>query len=165
MSSSDMFWKIIDESREDAADLDEQVNRLVALLSEFAPGDILEFQHVFDQRVRDAYRWDLWAVAYIINGGCSDDGFDYFLGWLIAQGREYYEAALADPERAGDRVSPGDVAECEEMWYVAAEAYESTGKDDFYELALGIPRTIQGERWEEDEVYELFPSLAQKFAT
>ena len=26
----------------------------------------------------------------VANGGCSDDGFDYFRGWLIAQGREVF---------------------------------------------------------------------------
>ncbi len=55
-------------------------------------------------------------MAYIINGGCSDDGFDYFLGWLIAKGRKYFEAALVNPERAGDGAEPGDVVECEDIW-------------------------------------------------
>ena len=36
----------------------------------------------------DSYRWDLWGAAYLANGGCSDDGFDYFRGWLIGQGRK-----------------------------------------------------------------------------
>ncbi|MFF5497583.1 DUF4240 domain-containing protein [Streptomyces aquilus] len=33
-----------------------------------------------------------------MNGGCSDDGFDYFRGWPIAQGREDFERATADPD-------------------------------------------------------------------
>ena len=45
-----------------------------------------------------AYRQELWGAAYLINGGCSDDGFVYFLGWLIAQGRDVYQAALPDPD-------------------------------------------------------------------
>lgn len=31
-------------------------------------------------------------------GGCSDDGFDYFLGWLVAQGKEVYHSTLENPE-------------------------------------------------------------------
>jgi hypothetical protein len=31
---------------------------------------------------------DQWGAAYLANGGCSDDGFDYFRGWLIGQGRK-----------------------------------------------------------------------------
>jgi len=26
----------------------------------------------------------LWAAAYLISGGCSDDGFDYFRGLALA---------------------------------------------------------------------------------
>ena len=32
-------------------------------------------------------------------GGCSDDTFDYFRGWLLYQGKETYEACIEDPER------------------------------------------------------------------
>ena len=28
--------------------------------------------------------------------GCSDDTFDYFRGWLIAQGKETFEKVLDD---------------------------------------------------------------------
>jgi len=45
-----------------------------------------------------ANKIDLWGAAYLINGGCSDDGFDYFRGWLIAQGREVFERTVADPD-------------------------------------------------------------------
>lgn len=34
------------------------------------------------------YRRDLWAAAYIIGGGCSDDSFIDFRAGLIAQGHE-----------------------------------------------------------------------------
>ena len=30
--------------------------------------------------------------------GCSDDGFDYFRGWLIARGRQAFDQAVADPD-------------------------------------------------------------------
>ncbi|MFL6076856.1 MAG: DUF4240 domain-containing protein [Mycobacteriales bacterium] len=35
----------------------------------------------------ESYQGDLWGAAYLINGGASDDGFDYFRGWLIARTR------------------------------------------------------------------------------
>ena len=44
-----------------------------------------------------SYWTPLWAAAYVINGGCSDDGFDYCRGWLILQGREVFEHVVADP--------------------------------------------------------------------
>ena len=41
---------------------------------------------------------DLWGAAYLINGGCSDDGFDHFRGWLMTQGREVFARAVAEPD-------------------------------------------------------------------
>ncbi|MFC9245678.1 DUF4240 domain-containing protein [Streptomyces sp. NPDC057136] len=63
----------------------------------------------------------LWAAAYVINGGCSDDGFDYFRGWLIAQGREVFERTAADPDALAEvpivRASAADGLDlaCEEV--------------------------------------------------
>jgi hypothetical protein len=158
------FWALIDQSRRATDGIDEQLNKLRNMLGLLKEEELVAFERQFQEMVRDAYRWDLWAAAYIINGGCSDDGFDYFLGWLISQGQRYFEAALDDPGKAGDKAEPGDYVECEEIWYVAVEAYEQlTGKDDFYERAPGVPRQIQGDEWNEYRVHELFPRLAKKF--
>lgn len=152
------FWDIIAKAGGDG-------DTLVELLAGQSAADIIAFEHLFGERVRDAFRWDLWAVAYIMNGGCSDDGFDYFLSWLIARGREVYAAALADPERAADGVDPDDEPfENDLLWWAPARAYARvTGKDELYEHAQGVTRTIQGEPWDEDEVYELYPRLAERF--
>lgn len=161
----DEFWRLIDRSRRGAEDTDEQCEKLRSSLQELSIPDIVDFDHQFHQRVNDAFRWDLWGAAYMINGGCSDDGFDYFLGWLIAQGRKYYEAALADPEAAGKRVEPGEEVECEDIWYIAAAAYEAkTGKSDFDTLAKPVKRKLTGKKaWDEDTVDEHYPRLAKKF--
>jgi hypothetical protein len=81
-----------------------------------------------------SYRTDLWAAAYLINGGCSDDGFDYFRGWLITQGAEVFHRALADPDSLADHqvvaaaASEGEELECEEILYATGHAYlELTG--------------------------------------
>jgi predicted DNA-binding WGR domain protein len=159
------FWALIDQSRRATEDIEEQIDRLRNLLGQLTADEILAFDRHFQEALQAAYRWELWAAAYIINGGCSDDGFDYFLGWLIAQGQRYFEASLADPNNAGTKVEPGDYVECEEIWYVAAEAYETlTGKSDFHERAVPVPRELQGNESDEAHVNELFPKLARKFA-
>jgi hypothetical protein len=174
--TKDTFWELIDKSGRDVGKdqmdglsarlrRDRQLDCLLDRLQMLGPEEIVQFHRCFEECVRDAYRWDLWAVAWIVNGGCSDDGFDYFLGWLIAQGREYYHAALADPETAARYVKRGEFAQCGEMWSIARRAYEArTGKEDFYEQLPKITRTIQGKRWSEEEVGNLYPSLAKKFA-
>jgi hypothetical protein len=143
-------------------------DRLSELLAkDLTAEEIIQFDTFVGERIRDAFRWDLWAVAYIMNGGCSDDGFDYFCGWLVGKGRAHYVAALANPEDAAKGVSPDDEPfENEGMWYAAARAWEAkTGKstDDFYEVAPRVERQIQGEPFDEDTVDERHPKLARKF--
>jgi len=50
-----------------------------------------------------AYKQKLWAAAMM--NGCSDDSFDYFRGWLIAQGKDMYFAAPRDPDSLADMES------------------------------------------------------------
>ena len=157
------FWQLIENSKRGVDDCDEQSEKLSALLTELESQEIIDFDTIMRQQLIEAYRWDLWAVAYIINGGCSDDGFEYFRGWLIAQGKDYFEAALKNPENAAARVSEGGDVECESILYVANQVYEEkTGSE------MPLPNVMQpseptGQRWDEDEVEELYPNLAQRF--
>ena len=71
----------------------------------------------------DSYRSSLWAAAYVINAGCSDDGFGYFRGWLMFQGRETFGQAVADPDSLADlaavrlAIANQAIAECESALY------------------------------------------------
>jgi hypothetical protein len=157
------FWTLIGKSR--AADCEEHAENLSELLGRKPAQEIIDFDRLFRERLDEAYRWDLWAVAYIVNGGCSDDGFEYFRSWLIGQGRAYFEAALREPERAADNARPGAEAECEDLLYAAAGAYESkTGDSDMPRARAKAPAGPAGEPWDEDGVEELYPALAKKFA-
>lgn len=57
------------------------------------------------------YDWDLWGAAYLINGGASDDGFDYFRGWLLSQGSERWAKVTLDLESAFDDIQPGALSD------------------------------------------------------
>ena len=161
----ELFWSIIDQSRAqaeadnptgDLAELAEaQAEYATELLLRCKPTEIVGFQQYFNDRMAESYRRDVWAVAYIVNGGCSDDGFEYFRAWMIGQGREYYEAALRNPERAADRISPDDEAENEDLWGSAVEAYEKTDRD-MPEVKYG-PLELVGREWTEDDLPRLYP--------
>lgn len=78
-----------------------------------------------------SYQVDLWGAAYLINGGCSDDGFEYFRGWLMAQGRDVFERAVADPDSLADvpAVRERLDLEAEDMFGVAHSVYwDRTGE-------------------------------------
>src|SRR4249919_4157680 len=98
--SDDRWWDLIERARKTDGDLADSLIDLLA--TELSLDEIVLFDKFAQERMRDAFRWDLWAVAYIMNGGCSDDGFDYFCGWLVSRGKAHYLAALANPESAAD---------------------------------------------------------------
>jgi hypothetical protein len=158
------FWELIEKSRQGVDGCEEQAERLLGLLRGLPADKIVEFKEHFHDCLDRSYRWDLWAVAYIVRGGCSDDSFEYFRCWLIGQGRAYFEAALASPRRAADGIKPGDDAECEDLLYVAGDAYEeATGEEGMPRSTRKRPAEPAGEEWDEDKVDQLYPDLAERF--
>ena len=156
------FWDIIEKSKMDAGDCSTQAENLSQLLSELEPQEIVSFDKHLHEKLVEAYRWDLWAIAYIVNGGASDDGFLYFRGWLLAQGKDYFDAALANPENAAKNAIAGEFNECEDILYVANNVYREATGDDI-KTKIVEPAEPAGESWEEEEVEEKFPELAEKF--
>ncbi|MFD7263520.1 DUF4240 domain-containing protein [Streptomyces sp. NPDC059874] len=129
------FWKLIESARADA-EADEVAPRAAELLAELSEAEITAAQQVLWDLLSESYRAPLWAAAYVINGGCSDDGFDYFRGWLLTQGQAAYEAALADPDSLAAHPGVREAAEEGlELWdedalSIAWTAYESaTGRE------------------------------------
>ncbi len=161
----DGFWKIIDQARESADSIDDLAPKVLTKLKELNAEEIVCFAQIMSELVVESYRWDLWAVAYIINGGCGDDGFEYFRGWLLAQGRKRFESALNNPEDIGGWAKPGE-CECEDILYVGYDAYsEKTGEDLPAErIKVQYPSEPSGEPWEEDQLERLFPRLHAKFS-
>src|SRR5690349_15646124 len=126
------FWAYAGRVRSRAgADIDAYEGILRDELRSLTPEELISFDQHLHQVVADAYNWKLWAAAYVINGGCSDDGFYYFRGWLVVQGQAIYLAALADPDSLADVCTvPNEDAECEGVLYVARGLYlEKTGRE------------------------------------
>jgi predicted DNA-binding WGR domain protein len=131
------FWKLIELSRQGSGgDAYAQLDNLRARLLKLPEPEIRSFDAVLWERMDESYRADLWGAAYIINGGCSDDGFDYFRGWLILQGEKAFTEALKEPDGLASRMrramEAGGEFECEDVLSIASQAYEAqTGRDDF----------------------------------
>src|SRR6266700_826061 len=117
--NEDDFWSLLEASKLiGQGDLSQQVELLQQKLEERSEREILDFDRLLDEQMSKSYTRDLWAAAYIINGGCSDDGFDYFRAWLVAQGREIFHQALNNPETLTESAEPG--VESELLLYAAA---------------------------------------------
>lgn len=162
--SVDRFWMLVEGARRTSGnDGMVMAMALQASLGRLSADEIFGFHLRLNERLDESYRWDLWAVAYIVNGGASDDGFEYFRGWLIAQGRQYFEAALKDPSRAADRAGAAYDNENEQILYAAMGAYEAkTGKPPPVPPSRRGPEPA-GKRWEEKDLPGLFPELVKRF--
>lgn len=129
--SEAQLWQAIDATRR--ANPDAHCAALAAALAKRPLEQIFLFDREWEQALQDAYTWRLWGAAYLIGGGASDDGFEYFRDWLILEGRHVYRAALADPDVL-DSVLQGrsDPAGYQYECYPAISAWQrKTGSNDF----------------------------------
>ena len=160
----DQFWQFVEAAKAKAgSDTEARVDALHTVLGSLSPVELQSFQNHYERQMATAYRWDLWAAAYIINGGCSDDGFCYFRDWLISEGRSVFEAALKDPDSLAD-LPHIDPAELEAFGYVAFELYEQKGSGKLAFDYSNESAEPAGTPWDEDEVGKLFPRLDAKYA-
>ncbi len=98
-------------------------------------------------------RWDLWGAAYLIAGGCSDDGFADFRSWLISMGRRVFEDAVSHAESLIDVVDAPGIEDVffEEFQYVPAQAYEELTGQEIPAAPRQPPVEPAGEKWSEDD--------------
>lgn len=149
------FWRIIEAAgRATEGDCREQARLVTDALSELEPEEVLAFERILDDLMAEAYCWDLWGAADLINRGCSDDGFTDFRGWLIAQGRKVYQNALQDPDSLADHPAVSSLGEfdtlwCQELLAAPLTAYERLTNDSPPEDERP-PAVLKGERWDFD---------------
>jgi hypothetical protein len=157
------FWKLIAQARDAAGgDVEARVGALTGELQRLSLEEIQAFQTKYDEMSHRANRWDLWGAAYLMNGGCSDDGFRYFCHWLISEGQEVFELALSDPDSLAG-LPKMEYFELESFGYVASKVFESKGGGELdrdFSIELAMPK---GEEWEEEQLPSLFPRLAAAY--
>lgn len=130
--TENQFWDLVDTAHKKGGDMEEQLEWLVGKLAKKSVIDIIKFDTHFNRNYVKSYTSDLWAAAWIILGGCSDDSFDYFRAWLLFLGKGAYEEAIRNPESIIPNLEKldGDVPEFEAFLYAACEAFEEkTGQD------------------------------------
>ena len=164
----DQFWTTVAAARAEGGFVDRPW-RLREVLLRASAAEVASFAEHFYDAMDDAYTWDLWAAACIINGGCSDDGFTDFRQWLISCGRDRYESALADPESLAD-VAFGPDAEHDASF----EEFSVAVASDVFEALTGRPaparpgappREPRGVRWRECDLADRFPRLWKRWGT
>ncbi|MCA9049079.1 MAG: DUF4240 domain-containing protein [Planctomycetaceae bacterium] len=160
----DEFWSLIDSTRGDVDDPWGHAEAVESELEQKSPEDIMDFERHLSALMEKSYNWDLWGAAYLINGGCSDDGFDYFRGWLVLQGKKVFEQALKDPDSLADYSGTEMEVECEEILSAAFNAYQTSAGKDFPGVPINCPDL--GEDWDfddDDEMSSRYPKLFARF--
>jgi len=151
------FWKIIHASLAETPD--QQSAKLKSELSKLEKDDLIAFEASYRAKLLEAYHWDVWAAAFIINGGCSDDGFDYFCDWLISRGQFIYENALKNPETLIGIATPWET-EFEDFRYIMMDVMSEKHQAEFPRSIAARPASPAGEGWDEETVSEKYPKLA-----
>jgi predicted DNA-binding WGR domain protein len=132
--SEDDFWNLIERARKGSEDAYETVEHLESLLAERPVDDIVAFERIRRRLFAQSYQPALWAAAYLLNDGCSDDGFEYFRGWLLTKGRAAFYQALENPDSLAAVLRGEDAdgeLECEDVLYVACNAFQVKSKQPF----------------------------------
>ena len=178
----DQFWAVIDSTARFKDHLEQQVEALTSALRALSVKDVLAFEAAFGRQLKRAYSWDLWGAGYVIHGGLSDDGFEYFWRWLIAQGRTVFDQVIADPDSVANLLppTPGGALDFEAFGYVARNVWgektglpgseiEGGGTDMLFIVPEPSGRYVvlepSGTRFRKDPAYlaQRYPKLWQRF--
>ncbi|RAY11200.1 hypothetical protein DPM19_31055 [Actinomadura craniellae] len=181
----DEWWGLIEQARAAVGDRADDRNSpddplpdaLMELLVAREPAEIIGFEQRFTQVWGSAYRYPLWNAAYLIEGGCGDDGFMDFRAGLVLLGRETFTRAVDDPDSLADLPVVRRMAQedggwigCEGMNYLPRDAYaKRVGETDTFDAAIGqpdLPERPAGEDWDaedDEEMRRRLPRLAALF--
>ncbi len=152
--NEDIFWNIIELSLKNSNDIDEQEEFLISKLEKMSLQEIISFKLRLDDLANNIHTSEMWCAGYLLNGGCSDDGFDYFKNWVISRGKAVYYSAKENPDNLADFFTEDNEGEFEfeSLDYVAVTAFENKTEDDLYDyLPSGFKRQEFEFNWEEDD--------------
>lgn len=183
--TNDQFWRVLNGIRrpslleevrglfrDEGEDEPPASTHLQKRLKRLSDEELLSFATHFRQTILKLYRWDVWAAASIIEGGCGDDGFTDFCAGAISRGRTFVETALRHPDDLATLLRKDeDWIGDESFGYVAHQAIEA--RDDALVTkwvamieAHPYPENPAGEEWDfEEEALnaERMPKLWKKF--
>jgi hypothetical protein len=135
----DGFWQLIEQvDDEDRAGNGRITSALAPRLARLPVPQLADFHTLLVQQCDRLLTWELWEAAEIIlRSPVSEDSFQDFRPWIVAQGRQTFEAALDDPDLLAEHpkvvrlagLAPGtlsnaDFPHAEELIGVAEAAFE-----------------------------------------
>lgn len=175
MLDENIFWNIVDNSLKNTNNQKNQEAFLIKEIQKLTPKEIIGFRLRTDKLLYDTYNSKMWCAGYIMNGGCSDDGFEYFRNWVISRGKDVYYKAKENPDTLISQKENGEdeMFDFESFWYVALEAFnKKTGKNLYDFIDYENFKTTEGNYpqfefdWKEENaesMKKLCPQLFEHF--
>lgn len=158
MLDETIFWNTVHASLKNTKSQDEQERSLVKEIEKLTPKQMIGFRLRTDKLLYDTYNSKMWCAGYIMNGGCSDDGFEYFRNWIISRGKATYYKAKENPDTLIlEFVEGQEYYEFEGFWYVALTAFENKTGKKLYDYIADDFKTNEGNypnfefTWKEEE--------------
>ena len=159
----EQFWKIVDKvHRASKGAMDAKCELLRKELRKLPAKEVRSFEEQFAECEARAYTWELWAAAYIIGGGCSDDMFMDFRATLISMGQSTFDRVVSSPATLASMDLNEDSAFYEGYQYVATDVYEDITSKEMPVHSKPHPKRPAGRAWKESEAANLYPELAKK---
>jgi hypothetical protein len=154
------IWQIIKVTRDKSR---RNYHIQCQLLTEYLKGlsgqEIIQFDRTFSFLMAKSYSFRLWEPVYSLNGGCSDDAFEYFRSWLIAQGKNKFYWTIKYPRLLLFVGVKELIENYEGIAYSAYEAYQQkTGQD--IPQRQDIQYADGGQMFKEGEAFLRYPELA-----
>jgi len=159
------FWDIVQSAGSpDRVDPVEQCEAITNTLSGSSKEHLLGFANLHLALLGQLYTLPILKACYAVIGYVSDDVFEDFRNWIILNGKERFEATVADPEVIASYAKVRDPVEeicgepllyvCENSWdgdvedleaeYVYPEAPNiSLGEPSREEIASELPRLVE----------------------
>lgn len=104
-----IFWDIVDSSKEklegkvtNESTAQIHMENMTNKLSNFSEEEILNFAEIYIKLKGQVFRESLDDVLHIIHGMGTEDDFDWFLSWVVFQGKEIYNAVVENPDNLAD---------------------------------------------------------------
>ena len=172
MLDESIYWNIVEKSLKYKNNQDDQEEFLIKEIEKLSPKEIIGFRLRTDKFLYNTYNSEMWCAAYIMNGGCSDDGFEYFRNWVISRGKDVFYKAKENPDSLiSEYIEGEEFYDFESFWYVALTAFENKTGKELYDYISDDFKTTEGNypkmnfTWKEEKpetMRAICPNLYEK---
>lgn len=162
--NSKEFWRILELAKnKSSGDTNAVIWNLSNILEKYKATEIKKFQQIMEDKIEEIYTWDAWALIYIAQDGCSDDGFQDFRNWVVLQGEKIYSLVLTDINKSKSYIPCDGSASCPNLSNVAGYAYMIRSGGKPMTLRKNKRKSPNGDEWGESTIDSSYPKLSAYF--